>query len=108
LAYQYKGSIRDAERPNLQPCGTYAGYERHKYHNEPACDECSAAMAAYFRTRRERDRQPAKPSQFTDEKCGTWPGRRRHDYYNTPPCEPCMAAARAYQQERRAAKRAKN
>ena len=103
--YQYRGSIRDTERPNLQPCGTYPGYRRHKDHEEPVCDPCMAAMAAYFRTRRERDRKPAHPSQFTPEKCGTWPGRRRHDYYNVPPCEPCMAAARAYQQQRRAAKR---
>ena len=103
MGYQYRGD-KPASRRTPAPCGTYPGYRRHKYHNEPVCKDCAAAMAAYSRSQR----TPTPPKQFTDEKCGTWPGRRRHDYYNVPPCEPCKAAARAYQQERRAAKQTKN
>jgi acyl-CoA reductase-like NAD-dependent aldehyde dehydrogenase len=29
------------------PCGTYAGYQRHRRAGQSACVECKAALAAY-------------------------------------------------------------
>jgi len=37
-----------------QPCGTPAGYRRHRYHKQQACDACRAAMTTYARGRRAR------------------------------------------------------
>lgn len=31
----------------LQPCGTEAAYNRHRYHDEEPCGPCKAAWAAY-------------------------------------------------------------
>lgn len=35
-----------------QPCGTPAGYGRHKYNREHPCDACRAAKTAYAADRR--------------------------------------------------------
>lgn len=40
------------ERP---PCGTYGGYQAHHRRNEPACDPCLKANAAYHANRRATD-----------------------------------------------------
>lgn len=36
---------RPSRRSSTAPCGTYAGYKRHKNWDEPPCDECRAANA---------------------------------------------------------------
>jgi hypothetical protein len=40
------------ERGPLQSHGTPAGYRRHRYQDEPACDACRAAWSEYHRQRR--------------------------------------------------------
>jgi hypothetical protein len=37
---------------NREKCGTYAGYNAHKYYGERPCDECNEAGNAYQRQRR--------------------------------------------------------
>jgi len=39
---------------SVQPCGTYAAYQRHNLHNEQVCDECRAANAEYKARWREK------------------------------------------------------
>ena len=34
-------------RPAQQPCGTYAGYNRHYRHKTPVCEPCRIAKLAY-------------------------------------------------------------
>lgn len=36
----------------LQPCGTVAASQRHRYHGEPVCDLCRAAVNARSESRR--------------------------------------------------------
>lgn len=38
-----------ARSARLQPCGTRAGYIRHRHHGEAACPPCKAANTAYLR-----------------------------------------------------------
>lgn len=40
--------------PSLQPCGTYAAYQRHVKAGESPCVGCRQASAEYRRTYRER------------------------------------------------------
>jgi len=35
-------------------CGTYAGWHRHRYRDEPTCDPCKKACSAYNRAYRRR------------------------------------------------------
>ena len=63
----------------VQPCGTYAGYQRHKKNKEEACEPCKVAHKAYMdnwnethpETRRSYDR--ARPYRRRD------PEKRRSD-----------------------------
>jgi hypothetical protein len=45
----------------LQPCGTAAGYQRHRKRGEKTCPDCKAAMAAYKRDRDPRRRHDLLP-----------------------------------------------
>lgn len=36
-----------------EKCGTYAGYQRHKYYSETPCGPCKDANAEYTQRRRE-------------------------------------------------------
>lgn len=38
--------------PVTQPCGTRAGYTRHRSNGEAACQACKTAHAAYFAARK--------------------------------------------------------
>lgn len=43
---------RRTQRSGLQPCGTPAAFQRHKYYGEDPCDACKQAQRAYNRERR--------------------------------------------------------
>lgn len=70
---------RKIGRPVTQPCGTMAGYNRHRYRGEQVCGPCAAA---------EREREAARPKRTHAEKvagrktplqpCGTTAARQRH------------------------------
>lgn len=51
----YVSPLGDANRNrNPQPCGTYPGAMRHRYHNEPVCEPCRLATSQYRRDRAAR------------------------------------------------------
>lgn len=56
----------------LQPCGTKAAYQRHLDRDEPACDPCVAANAAYRREHydgtRERNRAYQKAWRLAEKR----------------------------------------
>lgn len=39
-------------KQQLKPCGTYAAWQRHRYHGEPVDPACEAARQAYMASRR--------------------------------------------------------
>ncbi len=83
-------------------CGTIAGYTRHRINNEPYCQDCRDACAAYERQRR-RDRGigPVSPSV-----CGTYSGYTAHYKRAEEPCRACKDAHSVYQRQfRREARR---
>ncbi len=41
------GSVRTV-LPSLQPCGSWAAYQRHRKAKEPACDKCMQASRDYM------------------------------------------------------------
>lgn len=45
----------------IQPCGTRAGYIRHRHDGEPICEPCRQANIAYFRAYREKQRRLISP-----------------------------------------------
>lgn len=42
------------ERTDQDPCGTYAGYQRHKKAGDTSCEPCRTAAADYMRHYRAR------------------------------------------------------
>lgn len=70
------------------PCGTEAGYHRHKRHGEPVCDDCRQEHNAQ---KRERLSQ-AKAKADAASACGTRRGYHRHRRNGEPACDPCRWA----------------
>jgi len=53
--YVYRGAERDSGVPwQDERCGTYAGWNAHRYVGEQACDRCKRAHADYMRDYRLR------------------------------------------------------
>jgi hypothetical protein len=75
------------------PCGTRAGYMRHRRNGED-CTSCREAHAAYNRRRRGTERTLAP--------CGTPARYERHRKARDPRCEPCWQAHADAERARRA------
>lgn len=52
--------LREPQTPRLQPHGTHAAAQRHRYHGEPLCDECRDAERARDRERKRAAYRAAK------------------------------------------------
>lgn len=72
----------------LEPCGTYGAYQRHKRANEDACEPCQAARLRYERGYRAGSRNPPRKLK----PCGTPAAYRRHLRHGEIACGPCLAA----------------
>ena len=72
----------------VQPCGTAAGYQRHRYRGEPACELCLAAWAAKGRARLRA--AGVEPRQ--EALCGTEAGYKAHIRRGEAACAKCLAA----------------
>lgn len=77
------------------PCGTPAGYSRHRRLNERACQPCLDANADYHRSYPQRPQRQARP-------CGTETAYKRHRDRGEEACEPCKEAHNAYVREKNA------
>jgi hypothetical protein len=76
----------------LQPCGTYGAYQRHKLRKEEACEPCKRAHSAYKKAWRDKRRKPPRPLR----PCGTIAAYRRHQRHGTEICAACRKAHREY------------
>ena len=87
------------ERRKKAACGTMGGYNRHRTHDEPICEECLAAKREYERKRRAEYRESAGPKKVAQ--CGTPSGYSAHYYRGEKPCADCKMAMAEYQAGRR-------
>lgn len=83
----------------VQPCGTNAGYYRHRNHGEQVCDDCRNAHRVYMNMWNRGG--PKRPR--SEARCGTTAGYLRHWRNKQDACAACLEARAAYGQERRAA-----
>jgi hypothetical protein len=77
---------------DLQPCGTPAAAQRHRYRGEEMCEPCAAAQRAYDESRyqpRERAHQP----------CGTYAAYMRHKRRREDVDDACRDAQRKYRRD---------
>ena len=72
----------------VQPCGTTAGYQRHRYRGEPACEPCLAAWRE--QSLRRLRAQGVLPR--LEPLCGTETGYRAHLRRGEVACGDCLAA----------------
>ena len=83
----------------LKPCGTVAGYARHRLHGEKACEACLTAYREYQRAYRAEHGRPEPGTVREVAPCGTYAAHQRHRANAEEPCEPCRQANRDYQAE---------
>lgn len=86
------------EDRTVQPCGTEAARQRHRYHREPKCVECETAHE-------QRIAQRARDRAEREHPCGTPAAARRHQRDGESACEACRLAVRVDRAERRRAER---
>ncbi len=75
----------------LQPCGTDAAYQRHRWRDETPCVECQTAHSTDERRRTHRHGTEERFSAG----CGTHGGWYRHLYAGEEPCQTCRDAHNA-------------
>jgi len=75
-------------------CGTPAGYQAHRRHNEEQCERCAAAHRLDVMHYSNHGRQKVA-------ECGTPAGYQRHRKKLEEACGPCKAAAAAQRRELR-------
>lgn len=56
----YRDRKRGSAPRELSPCGTRNAAERHRYNDEPLCQECMEAEREYMRDRQRERYQQAK------------------------------------------------
>lgn len=83
-------------KPLVQPCGTQAGWHRHRRRGEEPCESCREANRERHRERRRaRGVQPKPPLQ----PCGTKAGYQCHSRRGEEPCDACKQARRERDRE---------
>lgn len=90
---------------DLQPCGTYGAWQRHKRHGEEPCEACVQANRDYVNAyRRKRYSAHATDRGVQPEvlEHGTRTSYARHYRRGEKPCAECRAASRDYMREYRA------
>lgn len=80
---------------NTLPCGTPGAAGRHRYYEEPLCDECRKAEAKRMREQRRGLRPKRNPPRH-----GTISGYR-HLHHGEKACGPCAEAMAEYNREHR-------
>jgi hypothetical protein len=78
--------------PSKSGCGTYPGYNRHRYYGETPCGDCRAANAEYKRARTHAAKDVAALPPIDH---GTPNGAQQHWYRGEKPCPKCRAAYNA-------------
>lgn len=81
-----------------RPCGTRAGYLRHRAAAQPPCAACVGGNRQEERDKARRRRGYQGPRPLAP--CGTHAAFTRHRTHGEPVDDACLAAERAYQRER--------